>query len=148
MTFMGEWIVKSLIIKLTLLSQPSWSFFINQTDPQAISCEKKSSKSSQQFFFLHNTKMPPVCEYFCKYIYLVGPTGGVESIRSTNKQRVFILLQQNLDEIVTLVLERQRKGNILTFKSPATPHPYCVGLFSMRGFFCSPSANKTTQCTS
>lgn len=42
-------------------------------------------------------------------IYLVGPTGGVESICPTDKQRVLVLLQQDLDEIVTLVLPRQRK---------------------------------------
>lgn len=46
--------------------------------------------------------------------YLVGSAGGVESICSANKQRVVVLLQQHLDEIVTLVLQkskgREKKG--------------------------------------
>lgn len=44
--------------------------------------------------------------YMCMHPYLVGSTGGVESICTTNKQCVFILLQEDFDEIVTLVLER------------------------------------------
>lgn len=41
--------------------------------------------------------------------YLVGSAGGVESICSANKQRVFVLLQQHLDEIVTLVLRKSKR---------------------------------------
>lgn len=37
--------------------------------------------------------------------YLVGSTGRVESICSTNKQGVFILLQEDFDEIVTFILQ-------------------------------------------
>lgn len=36
---------------------------------------------------------------------LVGSTGGVESICSANKQGVVILLQEDFDEIVTLILQ-------------------------------------------
>lgn len=50
-------------------------------------------------------------------VYLVGATGGVESVGSTNKQRIFILLQQHFDEIVTLVLQRQRKWKPWGFDS-------------------------------
>lgn len=45
----------------------------------------------------------------CGHPYLVGSTGRVESIRPANKQCVFVLLQQDFDEIVTLVLERARR---------------------------------------
>lgn len=45
----------------------------------------------------------------CRHPYLVGSAGGVESICSANKQRVFILLQQHLDEVVALVLQKSKK---------------------------------------
>lgn len=42
--------------------------------------------------------------------YLVGSARGVESVCSTNKQGVVILLQEDFDEIVTLVLEGVQGG--------------------------------------
>lgn len=45
----------------------------------------------------------------CGHPYLVGLAGGVESICSANKQRVFILLQQHLDEVVAFVLQKSKK---------------------------------------
>lgn len=58
--------------------------------------------------------------------YLVGSTGGIESVCSTNKQGVIILLQEDFDEIVTLVLrgmqgrirhkdKKKRKKSTVTF---------------------------------
>lgn len=41
--------------------------------------------------------------------HLVGSTGWVECICSTHEQRVVALLQENLDEIVAFVLEREEK---------------------------------------
>lgn len=37
--------------------------------------------------------------------YLVGSTGRIEGICSTNKQGVTVLLQEDFDEIVTLILQ-------------------------------------------
>jgi hypothetical protein len=37
-------------------------------------------------------------------LYLVSSTGGVESICSAHKQGVIVLLQEDLDEIVTFIL--------------------------------------------
>lgn len=45
----------------------------------------------------------------CLRPYLVGSTGWVESICSTDKQGVFVLLQEDFDEIVTLVLQGARR---------------------------------------
>lgn len=45
----------------------------------------------------------------CGRPYLVGSAGGVESVCSANKQRVVVLLQEHLDEIVTLVLQKSKK---------------------------------------
>ena len=56
-----------------------------------------------------------VCVRVCVSLYLVGSTGGVESICSTNKQGVIILLQEDFDEIVTLVLQgagRERRKKV------------------------------------
>lgn len=50
------------------------------------------------------------CVCMCVRPYLVGSTGGVESICSTNKQGVIILLQEDFDEIVTLVLQGAQVG--------------------------------------
>lgn len=51
--------------------------------------------------------------------YLVGPTGGVESVRSAHKQGVFILLQEDFDEVVTLILflKEKKKMSAVTFVS-------------------------------
>ena len=37
-------------------------------------------------------------------LYLVSSTGGVESICSAHEQGVIVLLQEDLDEIVTFIL--------------------------------------------
>lgn len=54
--------------------------------------------------------------------YLVGSAGGIERVCSAYEQRVFILLQEDFDEIVTLVLqgprgerEREEKISMVTF---------------------------------
>lgn len=46
-----------------------------------------------------------VCSQIPVLPYLVGSTGGVKSICSTNKQGVIILLQEDFDEIVALILQ-------------------------------------------
>lgn len=50
------------------------------------------------------------CLKECGHPYLVGSAGGVESVCSANKQRVVVLLQEHLDEIVTLVLQKSKSG--------------------------------------
>lgn len=45
-------------------------------------------------------------------LYLVSSTGGVESICSTHKQGVIVLLQEDLDEIVTFILRKRRGGEM------------------------------------
>lgn len=58
------------------------------------------------------------CLYVCTRVhpYLVGSTGWVESICTTHKQGVIVLLQEDFDEVVTLVLqgeeEKERYGDI------------------------------------
>ena len=53
--------------------------------------------------------------------YLVGSTRGVESICSANKQGVIILLQEDFDEIMTLILHgvQDRKGKKDKEKRPS-----------------------------
>ncbi len=56
-----------------------------------------------------------VCVCVCLCTHLVGSTGGVESVCSTNKQGVLVLLQEDFDEIVTLVLQeagRERRKEV------------------------------------
>lgn len=45
-------------------------------------------------------------------LYLVSSTGGVESICSAYKQGVIVLLQEDLDEIVTFILRKRRGGEM------------------------------------
>lgn len=51
-------------------------------------------------------------------LYLVSSTGGVESICSTHKQGVIVLLQEDLDEIVTFILGEKREKKMLIVTDP------------------------------
>lgn len=51
-------------------------------------------------------------------LYLVSSTGGVESICSAYKQGVIVLLQEDLDEIVTFILGEKREKKMLIVTDP------------------------------
>ncbi len=47
--------------------------------------------------------------------YPVGPAGRVKGVGSADEQRVVALLQQDLDEIMALVLERDEEWEIISY---------------------------------